>query len=83
MIVKLVVNTLILGLLVIFFGLNLDTKIDIHFWFNDKLTIHDVSLFVALFVAYLVGVVSTIPIYVINKIKLKNKTKEVEVDQKD
>lgn len=81
MIVKLVVNTVILGLLVIFFGLNLDTKVDIHFWFNNKLTIHDVSLFIALFVAYLIGVLSTIPIYIINKIKLKNKHKEENIEQ--
>lgn len=75
MIYKLIINIIIIGILVLFFGLNMDTKIDIHFWFNNSLTIENVSLFIALICAYLIGVVSTIPIYIISKIKRNKKDK--------
>lgn len=85
MIYKLIINTIIVGILVLFFGLNLDTKIDIHFWFNNKLTLENVSLFIALISAYLIGIVSTIPIYIVNSYKKSKKNKKeqtiIETDE--
>lgn len=81
MIGKLIVNSILVGILILFFGLNFDTKIDIHFWFNNKLTLHDVSLFIALFVAFLIGILATLPIYIVGKIKKNKKLKEADTTE--
>lgn len=64
MIRKFFVQIIIISIVVMFFGLNFDTKVDIKFWFNDKLTVEGISLFIALAISFLLGVITIIPLYI-------------------
>lgn len=75
MAVKLVIHILIISVIVCFFGLNYDTKVDIKFWFNEQLTLTDVRLFTALAASYLLGLFTFIPFTILKKLK-KRKNKE-------
>ncbi len=83
MIVKLVVNLFIVALIVLFFGLNFDTKIDLHFWFNDRFTLKEVSVFIALMAAFLLGAVSTIPIYLLSSFRKKKKQNRLTIEESE
>lgn len=80
MIRKFFVNIIFISIVVIFFGLNFDTKIDIKFWFNDRLTITNVSLFIALAVAFFLGVLTIIPLYLKRVISERKRRKEESSD---
>lgn len=79
MLKKFLLQLIIIAIVVCFFGLNFETKINIKFWFNDLLTLKDISLFGALAGAYLLGVCTFIPFY-IAKIVKKNKKTDPTVD---
>ncbi|MGL1891886.1 MAG: hypothetical protein OCD02_09685 [Spirochaetaceae bacterium] len=81
MIRKLFIQLFFVTLIICFFGLNFETKIDIRFWFNDLLTLKDISLFVALAFAYLIGVVTTIPFIIIKSIKKKKNDKVTTIEE--
>lgn len=76
MIRKFFVHIIIISIVVLFFGLNFDTKVDIRFWFNDKLTIKDVSLFIALAISFLLGVLTIIPLYIKRLITERQRRKQ-------
>ncbi len=73
---------MIISAVVCFFGLNFDTKINIRFWFNDKLTLENVSLFTALAATYLMGVLTFIPSFFIKSLKNKNNNKKKSINIK-
>lgn len=76
MIKKFFLQILLITGIVCFFGLNFNTKVSIKFWFNDLLTVNDISLFVALGFSYLLGIISFIPLYISKNIKNKIKRKK-------
>lgn len=83
MALKLIFHIIIVALVVCFFGFNFDTKVDIKFWFKDSLTLKDVSLFVSLAVAYLLGVITFLPSYISKSFKIKKKNKLAKKDNED
>lgn len=81
MIRKFFIQVIIISIVVCFFGLNFDTKVSIKFWFNDALTLENISLFTTLAVSYLLGVLTFIPFYIIRKIKKNRKDKPVDSNE--
>jgi hypothetical protein len=77
MVKRFFVQILIISLIVCFFGLNFETKVSIRFWFADKLTINEISLFTALAVSYILGIVTIIPFYIIRGFKNKKSNKNI------
>ena len=82
MVKKLVINIIIITLVVCFFGLNIDTKVDIKFWFSDTMTLKNISLFAALGVAYILGLITILPFYTANIISFKKFKKTIKKDLK-
>lgn len=80
MIRKFFVQIILISLIVCFFGLNFDTKVDIKFWFNDSMNLEGVSLFIALAVAYALGILSFIPFYIARSFK-KKKAKKLKEEK--
>lgn len=80
MIKKFFLQIVIISVIVCFFGLNFDSRVTIKFWFNDRFTLTDVSLFISLAVAYLLGIITTIPFYISKHFK-KKKDKNTKVDE--
>jgi len=78
MVKKIVINILIISLVVCFFGLNFDTKVDIRFWFSDSMTLKNISLFAALAGVYLLGLATIIPFYIVNIISIKKLKKTIK-----
>ena len=81
MIRKFFVQILLIAVIVCFFGLNFETKVNIKFWFNDQLTLNNISLFVSLAAAYLLGVLTSIPFYIARGMKNKNKEKNRGIEK--
>lgn len=73
MIKKFFIHIIIVTLVVCFFGLNFDTKVNIRFWFNDKLTLEHISLFIALAASYLLGIITFLPFYLVKIFKKRKK----------
>lgn len=76
MIKKFFIQIIIITLVVCFFGLNFDTKVDIRFWFNEKMTFKGISLFISLAAAYGLGVISTLPFLIARSFKKKKNNKK-------
>lgn len=81
MIRKLFLQIIIIALVVCFFGLNFETTVDIKFWFNDKLSLNGISLFIALAAAYALGVLTCIPIYIARGLKKKKNEKQLNKNE--
>ncbi len=79
MVKRFFVQILIISLIVCFFGLNFETKVSIRFWFADKLTISNISLFTALAVSYILGILTIIPFYIIRGFKNKKSSNNIKV----
>lgn len=77
MIKKFFFQIIIITIIVCFFGLNFETKVDVRFWFNDKMTFEGISLFIALASAYGLGLLTAIPFYVARGLKKKKNSKTV------
>ena len=59
--VRLIFFLITLIIIVAFIGFNIENRSDIRLWFNDKGIIRNVPVFVSMFVAYVLGVLSIIP----------------------
>lgn len=81
MIKKFFVQIVIMTLIVCFFGLNFDTKVNIHFWFNDALTLENISLFISLAVAYFLGIITFIPFHIVKNMKRKKLEKQPDIEK--
>ncbi len=78
MALKLIFHIIIVALVVCFFGFNFETKVDIKFWFGDSLTVKGASLFISLGVAYLLGIITFLPSYVLKSFKGKKSSVKKE-----
>lgn len=76
MAVKLLIHILIIAVVVIFFGLNYETKIDINLGF---ITLNEIRLFTALAVSYLLGLFTFIPFTILKQIKKRKKNEKKEI----
>ena len=84
MIRRFFLQLLVVTIIVCFFGLNFENKVDIRFWFGDKFNLTDVSLFVALAITYLLGFFTSIPFYIARGFKSKkNSTNKTKIKEKE
>ncbi len=67
---KLILSLIVMTLLIIFAGLNLENKSNISFGFSE---ISDVPIFISLFFAFLCGIIVTVPFIFIQKRKVRKK----------
>ncbi len=81
MIKKFFVQIVFISIIVCFFGLNFDTKISIRFWFNDVLTLENISLFIALAAAYMLGLITVIPFFIAKNIKKRKSDKQLDIEE--
>ena len=73
--VRLVFFLITLIIIVAFIGFNIENRSDIRLWFNDKGIIRNVPIFVSMFVAYVLGVLSVIPSIVSWTFRKKNRNR--------
>lgn len=67
---KLILSLIVMTLLIVFAGLNLDNKSNISFGFSE---ISDVPVFISLFFAFLLGIIVTVPFIFVQKRKVRKK----------
>jgi uncharacterized integral membrane protein len=74
---KLILSLILMTLLIVFAGFNLDNKSSISFGFAE---ISDVPIFISLFFAFLAGIIVTSPFIFMQKRKVRKKLKENQPD---
>jgi uncharacterized integral membrane protein len=76
---KLIAFILIIGLVVVFIGFNIENKSDISFGFA---VIEDVPIFISLFTAFLLGAIVALPFTISKNRKSKSKLKKMKKEKK-
>lgn len=74
---KLIGFILLLVIISFFVGFNIETKIDIRYWFGDNGVAEDVPLLISFIGVYTLGVLSSFPFL----LSLKNKRKSIKEEE--
>jgi uncharacterized membrane protein YciS (DUF1049 family) len=66
---KLIIIIVVLAVLLLFVGMNLENKCSIRFWFAQGAQIQNVPVFFTVFAAYFLGLLSALPFAISIKLK--------------